>query len=267
MSITTRRSRTLPACRLSETPYKCPYPSRLQRWRISPRTGSMWLRLIIAAVVCSLVATSRAEVFERDWKEPGDGLLTYDNVNHREWLDLSETLLEQFAEPGAEFPEDHYANVIAELGLGGLFEGFTVAKSEDVIALAASAGIDPSTGDFQINSPPMSRLMELLDVTVHFTNTDFMRSQGFLDEFSANQGTRCPCRAAGVLQLAPPVSPNDSGRAVLWFGAPDDLFEPSTMGVMLHRPAVPEPSSVGLGLACISVAIAAAYCKSPSHSR
>ena len=47
------------------------------------------------SIVLSLFAinNSSAEVFERDWKTPGDGLLTYDDVNRQEWLDLTETQL------------------------------------------------------------------------------------------------------------------------------------------------------------------------------
>jgi hypothetical protein len=36
---------------------------------------------------------ARGAVFERDWQTPGDGLLTYDDVNRREWLDVTQTQL------------------------------------------------------------------------------------------------------------------------------------------------------------------------------
>jgi len=76
---------------------------------------------------------------QRDWKNPGDGLLTYDDANQREWLDLSQTLLtSQF--PGAD-REAKYLYVVGQTGTGGLFDGFSVARSPDVIALAQSAGI------------------------------------------------------------------------------------------------------------------------------
>ena len=80
-------------------------------------------------------------VIERDWKVAGDGLLTFDDVNRREWLDLSESLLEQF--PGTTL-RDRYLRVVLELNQGGMFEGFTVADSDEVIDLAQSAGIDTS---------------------------------------------------------------------------------------------------------------------------
>jgi hypothetical protein len=51
------------------------------------------LRIIWLALVVLLWArVSGAAVIQHDWKTPGDGLLTYDDVNQREWLDLSQTL-------------------------------------------------------------------------------------------------------------------------------------------------------------------------------
>ena len=39
---------------------------------------------------------AQAAAIERDWKTPGDGLLTYDDVSKRGWLDLTETQLFKF---------------------------------------------------------------------------------------------------------------------------------------------------------------------------
>jgi hypothetical protein len=90
--------------------------------------------LITATVfVVFLCPALQAAVFERDWKTPGDGLLTFDDVNKREWLDLSESLLYQF--PGDTL-EARYKSVVVQTLPGGLFENFTIAKSSDVIALA-----------------------------------------------------------------------------------------------------------------------------------
>ena len=62
---------------------------------------------------------------------PGDGLLTYDDVNHREWLDLTVSALSQF---GGSVT-DRIQRARAELQPGGLFEGFTGANSLDIAAL------------------------------------------------------------------------------------------------------------------------------------
>ena len=54
--------------------------------------------LIVSCFLLDLcfVSPVSAEVFERDWKAPGDGLLTHDDVNGREWLDLSVSRLINF---------------------------------------------------------------------------------------------------------------------------------------------------------------------------
>jgi hypothetical protein len=85
--------------------------------------------------------STSAAVISRDWKTPGDGLLTYDTVNKREWLDLSETILAEFPSP---MFEERYQSVLTETLPGGMLEGFKVAERTDVVALAESAGIDTS---------------------------------------------------------------------------------------------------------------------------
>ena len=95
------------------------------------------MRLTLAIVLlCAgvLAAPVRAEVFERDLVPgSGDGLLTFDDVSQREWLDVTETFTREF--PGG------FGGVTGELGAGGRFEGFTLADREDVIELALSAGL------------------------------------------------------------------------------------------------------------------------------
>jgi hypothetical protein len=85
-------------------------------------------------LVCC-IGSADAAIFQRDWKAPGDGLLTYDDVNQRVWLDVTESQL-------SKFPEPRLDNALAELAPGGMFNGFTFAKRNDVFALAQSAGID-----------------------------------------------------------------------------------------------------------------------------
>jgi len=89
-------------------------------------------RAILSIVVAtfSLPLQLEGAVFERDFIVPGDGLLTYDNVNHREWLDLTETV-------GVDL-----ATVLEWMAPGGKLEGFSFALLEDVEALAFSAGVD-----------------------------------------------------------------------------------------------------------------------------
>src|SRR5688500_17581151 len=100
-------------------------------------------RWLILLVLLFPAVHAEAAVISRDWKTPGDGLLTFDTVNQREWLDLSQTIL------NSQFPgtnrEARFSYVVSQTSAGGLFQGFAVAKSQDVRNLAASAGIDVST--------------------------------------------------------------------------------------------------------------------------
>lgn len=68
-------------------------------------------------------------VHERDFLTAGDGLLTYDDENNREWLDLTETLDLAFTE------------VDEHISTGGYLNGFTLATVEDLKGLADSAGV------------------------------------------------------------------------------------------------------------------------------
>lgn len=48
--------------------------------------------LVLIGFSLTSLSPASAAVMEVDWKTPGDGLLTYDTVNKRKWLDLSQTL-------------------------------------------------------------------------------------------------------------------------------------------------------------------------------
>jgi hypothetical protein len=113
----------------------------------------------VSEIMLCLSSPLSAAVFERDWKTPGDGLLTYDDVNQREWLELTQTQLFQF--PGESLEERHQA-VLAELGPTGQFVGFLASTRDDVFSLALSAGIDTTTTDFSRNGEPALRLVQLL---------------------------------------------------------------------------------------------------------
>ena len=93
---------------------------------------------LTALLGATLPLSSRAAVMERDWLAPGDGLLTYDTVNQREWLDIPATLLSQFGST----TEEAIPAALAELEPGGSLADFTLASREDVAALVASAGVD-----------------------------------------------------------------------------------------------------------------------------
>lgn len=195
--------------------------------------------LLVLCVVANQAAWSEstiAAVFERDWKTPGDGLLTFDDVNRREWLDLSVSLLDQFT--GAKL-EDRYQDAILETAPGGMFEGFSVGKRLDVIALAQSAGIDIRTDDFATNYSNAAFIIELLGPTAHFPSGDVF-AVGFIDEVTQFSAT-LSLRMGAIFEVD--VDSGPSGMAGLSVTAESDLLESAAMGVMLYR-QVPEPPAV-----------------------
>ena len=208
-----------------------------------------WIRraLCMSPVVAfcfSGIAPAGAAVFERDWKVPGDGLLTYDDVNQRDWLDLSVSDLFQF--PGLT-AQQRLQHAIGEIGPGGLFESFTFAKRQDVIALAHSAGIDTSTNSYAINASGVSEVIALLGVNFQSSASGSLYSSGFIDEIASES---FPFNFVAQFRLAPTIGP--SGQARLSFSDGNDSHR-FPLGVMLYRP-IPEPSTSFLFLAGIFAA-------------
>lgn len=135
----------------------------LRRYR---RNRSCSARLITApSVVLSTAATiailtthsvqvAHAGIVERDWKNPGDGLLTFDDSNNREWLDLTET-------QGMSI-----ADVTSKLGPIGDYAGFVHASANDVLGLATSAGVQIDLRPWALDPVPAVReLQQLVGIT------------------------------------------------------------------------------------------------------
>jgi hypothetical protein len=197
--------------------------------------------LVLALGVLLTPALLKAAVFQRDWKTPGDGLLTYDDVNKREWLDLPLTRLSLF--PGSN-REERYERILSETANGGMFAGFMPAQSEDVIALAHSAGINTDPRISTVNEGPVSHLIQLLGPTAG-APPESASSQGFLSEFRPSTSTR---RLAALVVYRPPNTAN------LFIAASDDsLVYPELNAVWLYRP-IPEPHPLVLLLAVASLA-------------
>ena len=197
------------------------------------------LAIALIGVLSIVARKGDAAVFERDWQAPGDGLLTFDDVNKREWLDLSQTLLsDQFPGGPPVFPgprERRYQYVAGQTGPGGLFEGFTVAKSQDAAALANSAGIAHTTFDFAANAAPTSVLIQLLGSTHEFSATGSKLAIGLIDELDVRFS-----RLSANYFVYPTSGAN--GQAGLRLGQSHTEFI-APPGVMLYRNAVPEPST------------------------
>ena len=178
-----------------------------------------------------------AAVIERDWQTPGDGLLTFDTVNQREWLDLSETLLVDFG--------NNPTYVLAQLTQGGQFEGFHPATLQDVIGLGQSAGIDTTTLDFARNEDPTENLIDLLSETFESGK----RSLGLVEEF-VNQSLAFPDQL--VVNIFTGMGPASAGISTFVFTPQFSDRATHIVGVFLYR-QVPEPSGVVLLFCSLSV--------------
>ena len=205
--------------------------------------------LLLAAALASLPVAAQGGVISRDWKTPGDGLLTYDDVNKREWLDLSQSLLSKF--PGST-REERYLNVVSELSPGHLFDGFVVATRGDVIALAESGGVNTSIDDFATNIAPIETLIDLLEPTLSFASNRIM-SRGYLSEITQPTPFDPPHRLFAVFDIDVNDSPFIS-RASLRFATGSDFNDPSTYGAMLYR-QIPEPSALILALMSVGMMV------------
>lgn len=195
--------------------------------------GRALLASLVVVCVCARAAApvAFAGVISHDWKSPGDGLLTYDDVNQREWLDLSQTLLSsQF--PGAD-REAKFQFVMDQTGGGGLFDGFSIAQSSDVVALVESAGIDSSTQSYAINAAPTLALGALLTFTIEAMNGN-RAVVGIVDGIDSDS----------LVRTTAFLRTSFASQAGLSFGTPHTEFnEPP--GVMLYR-KVPEPAGIAL---------------------
>ena len=193
-------------------------------------------KLFLLLLITTLSANAtQAAVFERDLVPgSGDGLLTFDDVNQREWLDVPQTLLARIAQ---ETSGCSTFECVAESFLAtSEFSGFEWATRADVFELAESAGIDATTVDFAINELATGTLLGLLGITLPFNN-------GFFDETVG--GTY------GFVQVVDGspdpyiiiASTPSSSAGIASFSSFGNIDSPATLtGLFLYR-NVPEPSS------------------------
>ena len=73
--------------------------------------------------------TAHAALIETDWAVTNDAALTLDSNTGLEWLDITVTA-------GLS-----YNDVVAELGVGGAYEGFSFASSQQVAGLFSAVGL------------------------------------------------------------------------------------------------------------------------------
>lgn len=197
------------------------------------------LLFTILALSLAIQGGAFAAVFQHDWLTPGDGLLTYDDVNQREWLDLTQTQLQMF--PGDSLAEQ-YSAVVMETEPGGAFAGFSVGTAFNVTELAESAGIVTTTLDFATNATASESLIDLLgDATTLSETSTSTRSRGYLQS---------QLNALTALEVV--YVPNGRDLNAAGLASPPALT--SYAGVWLYR-QVPEPSSILLAMCILPIAV------------
>lgn len=211
------------------------------------------MRHFLTLLVCFVTISSvHAGVLEMDLAAPGDGLLTYDTINKRTWLDLPET-------GGLELSE-----VLEQMEPGGRLAGFQFAMLEDVTALAASAQVGWTNPTLPgVQSDAAGRLIDLVDWTIHYTGgivgnlkmSVGLITQGFLNGEPQFDGTtfciNVTYQGEDLLpgQINTPIFYNPKPHGGVYVSGPVSfIMNPS---FWLYR-TVPEPSSVLLlGIAAI----------------
>ena len=188
----------------------------------NPRTEirMSYSNLLTTGLLAGLLSVEvAAGVIERDWLAPGDGLITFDTVNQREWLDLTVTQGESLE------------GVASELLPGGRYHGFVHAETQDVIDLAASAGVNVDCIP-RFEDEPLG-LQNLVGITDHGS---------FL--FIWSGGVSLASDGTGYNQVV--FYSHDDGPCMN-LNVDDYLVDPSipddSRGMWLYRP-VPEPSGL-----------------------
>lgn len=200
-------------------------------------------RLILLPAVMAGVLGSygHAELIERDWKTPGDRLLTYDTRTELEWLDVSVSLLVQF-DPNSITVAVQQA--LLELDEGGRFEGFTLASKDLTLELMQSAGIDTAVERSEEPNDIASAesVIDLLGVETLWRG---VAVHGVVDEPGDPQmGPQV--RQSFFVGVSPATRLRPNGKRDSYFSSGSDIYVPRTTGLYLSRIAVPEPATFGL---------------------
>jgi hypothetical protein len=132
----------------------------------------MGIKLITLATTALVLSTGvNAAIISADWHTAGDNLITQDTVSGLSWLDLTETT------------NISYNQMLLQVGVGGQFEGWTVASYSDAEELFDNAGGD---GNYPgVQSALASNLLPLWGVTGHTTDTTWFN----VSDISENPGS------------------------------------------------------------------------------
>lgn len=215
------------------------------------------------ALLLVMVSTSSgpAAIISRDWKTPGDGLLTYDTVNKREWLEFSLTRLSEYS--GATL-ESRFQQVVLKTAPGGEFEGFEVASLDGIRSFLLSAGLPLNADRTQINQQlylPTKQFLTLLDTAVMNGVTLGYSTFGYLNQ--VNVGRPRGRQTAGVFYRDESSIPARGGVQLPYSDDSDVLYARNTH-VYLVR-AVPEPRN--LSTSVISFVLLLGYLRYHSRKR
>ncbi len=227
------------------------------------------MRISTLAILFPLVAplSLHAAIFERDFLEPGDGLLTYDDVNRREWLDLTYT-------SGVSLK-----GIQSLMTTNGIFEQFEFATLEDIEPFASSAGVVwQSQGVAAHSEQTYKNAIDLHDLlgNVYSFRVDFDNivagTSGFLARYSSH-GQVAKSTTNGELSFdgtnvyvtyiefpaSATVLVNGGPYGVITSESPigDIAATGNTGPFWLYREAVPEPATLGMFI--LSVILAAAF--------
>ena len=190
-----------------------------------------------------------ATLIERDWRVPGDGLLTFDPSTGLEWLDASQAILDDF--PPGDSLEARFQQVVAETAPGGRLEGFRVATTANANQLAESAGLAIGSFNVPLNQGPAANFLALVGTTREAAS-GYKDLIGVLDETAVHASGRL-ARNALFVAHDPRPAPIGYGVAALFGGYfLDSAFpNPNTRyAVLLVR--IPEASSLALLIAAVA---------------
>jgi hypothetical protein len=183
-----------------------------------------WMCVGVLALVVFASAASAGVVLVGDATFGADSVIR-DTTNSREFLELAPTT------------PLSYDGVVAQLGPGGQFDGWSVASQADLDALTASAGIVDQSTDAGV----IAKAEQLRDwLGEARTTTVAVYCRGLLSDAGSSPGTQ----AAYHIGRYTSAEPDEAMAQIGGFRLPTITDE----NVYLVRDVVPVPEPAGLGL-------------------
>lgn len=195
---------------------------------------------IVSAIAFS--ASSHATLLTQDYKQVGDGLITFDTQSGLEWLDLTET------------NDRSYSDVYNNLGAGGLFEGWSYAAYDQVASFYGQFGYQDIS--FTTGTTPQFDLL-----TSYLGEIDIDRFIGIYD--SQNRILTSPDVSTGGFW----VNTIRTSISRVYREGHEELSSThgNGYGSFLVRAQVPEPVTLWLGFASVAAIFLARPFKSSAR--